>query len=357
MEQKFKIAVRYLLLLSLVLLCVLAFIKMVSGFLIALLLAGITAALTYDIRVWLTRIFKGKKSLASIVLVILILLLFIIPLLFFSIMVVDEGVQAGKFLVSYFTDLDDKLKNNEANLPSWMEFIRGYIPNLEEIIEKLNDAAGQIGNSLMQSIGNITQSTVGFFLQLFIYVYALFFFQIYSSNMIQSLKSYLPLLEENFDIIVEKVVSVSRATLKGAILISTLQGFLIGVALWLLGVPSPIFLGALAVIFSVIPSVGSGLIWVPVVIVFIVQQRYGAAIGLGIWGALIVGSIDNVLRPRLVGKDAQMSDLMILLSTLGGIGMFGISGFILGPILAGVTIAMLQAYKGIFVSGGSSLEV
>jgi len=142
----------------------------------------------------------------------------------------------------------------------------------------------------------------------------------------------------------DKFTSVTRATIKGTLAIGILQGGLAGMAFAVLGIPSAVFWGAIMAILSVIPSVGSALIWVPAAIFLAATGHLGKGIGLFAFCAVVVGSLDNLLRPMLVGKDTQMHELMILFGTLGGIIMFGVVGMIIGPIIAALFVTLWEIY-------------
>ena len=153
--------------------------------------------------------------------------------------------------------------------------------------------------------------------------------------------SFLPLREAEKEQVLGKFVSVTRATLRGTLVIGIVQGTLGGLSFWAAGIDGALFWGTMMVVLSVLPVVGGALVWVPAVIVMGVQGHWQSALGVALFNALIVGSVDNVLRPRLVGRDTEMHDLMILFSTLGGIAAFGPMGFIIGPILAAVFVDLV----------------
>jgi predicted PurR-regulated permease PerM len=152
--------------------------------------------------------------------------------------------------------------------------------------------------------------------------------------MIARIKRFVPLPRDDRDRLFDKFLSVTRATLKGTIVIGAIQGMLGGVAFWVLGISGAIFWGVVMMVLSVLPVVGGALVWVPTAIVLALTGDFLKALLLTAFCGLVVGSVDNVLRPRLVGRDTEMHDLMILFSTLGGITAFGAVGFILGPIIA-----------------------
>jgi predicted PurR-regulated permease PerM len=133
---------------------------------------------------------------------------------------------------------------------------------------------------------------------------------------------------------------VSRATIKGTIVIGILQGTLGGLIFWLLGIEAAVFWGAVMVVLSIVPMLGAGLIWVPAAIIMVASGSYIKAAILVVFGVLVIGLVDNLLRPVLVGRDTRMPDYLILLSTLGGLAMFGVSGFIIGPIIAALFLTL-----------------
>jgi predicted PurR-regulated permease PerM len=142
----------------------------------------------------------------------------------------------------------------------------------------------------------------------------------------------------------EKYTSVTRATLKGTLLIGILQGGLAGGAFAVAGIDNAVFWGTVMAVLSIIPSVGSALVWIPAAIILIAQGSVAAGIALLAFCGIVVGSLDNVLRPILVGKDTKMHELMIFFGTLGGIMMFGIAGIFIGPLIASLFVTIWELY-------------
>ena len=149
--------------------------------------------------------------------------------------------------------------------------------------------------------------------------------------------------------ILDRFTSVTRATIKGTLVIGIIQGSLAGLAFWVVGIDSAVFWGTIMSVLSIIPAVGSAIIWVPAVIILIITGQYVQAIGLLLFCSLLVGSIDNVLRPWLVGRDTELHELMIFFGTLGGISLFGIIGFIIGPIIAALFVTAWDIYAETFI--------
>jgi predicted PurR-regulated permease PerM len=201
---------------------------------------------------------------------------------------------------------------------------------------------------LVGRVAAATRGTLGFFLQLFVFLYAFFFFLVGGQRLLRRILYYVPLGSDQESRLLERFLSVSRATLKGSLLIGLLQGTLAGLAFWVVGIPAPALWGTVMVVLSIIPAVGAGMVWVPAVAYLLVVGQTLRGILLLAWSATVVSLVDNFLRPRLVGRDARMSDLLILLSTLGGIVLFGAAGFIVGPIVAALFVTVWHFFGEAF---------
>ena len=165
-------------------------------------------------------------------------------------------------------------------------------------------------------------------------LYAMFFFLVSGPTLMDKILGYLPLTKGDKEKMIEVGLSVSRATIKGTLIIGIIQGTLGGIGFAVAGIGSAVFWGAVMAVLSVLPGIGATLVWAPAVIYLLLSGKTIAGICLLIYCAGVVGTIDNFLRPMLVGRDSEMPDLLILLSTLGGLALFGASGLVLGPILA-----------------------
>jgi predicted PurR-regulated permease PerM len=183
-----------------------------------------------------------------------------------------------------------------------------------------------------------------FLFVMFIMFFSLFYMFIDGEKLVKRLVRLLPLQEKYDQMLIKDVNSIARATIKGTVLMAILQGVIISLIFWATGVPSPIFFGILLAVASVIPAVGSALVWLPVGIGMIVFGHLTEGSLIFLSGIFIVGTLDNFVRPRLVGKDTQMHPLLILFSTLGGIALFGLSGFIIGPIIVSLLVALWDIY-------------
>lgn len=188
------------------------------------------------------------------------------------------------------------------------------------------------------------QGITSFLFWVFVMFFSLFYFLIDGKHILKYLMDLSPLRNEHDQLLMKKFVSISRGTLKGTIVIGALQGLLSGVTFWIAGIPSPAIWGMVMMICSIIPMIGSGLVWIPAGIIMLLFGNIWQGVFIFAVGFGVISVIDNVLRPKLVGKDTQMHPLLILFATLGGISVFGLSGFIIGPIIVSLFLALGEIY-------------
>jgi predicted PurR-regulated permease PerM len=322
------------------------FFLMIRGFISALLLAAVFSGMTYGLY---QRLLNRTKSqaLAAIVTILLVLLVIVLPLSMFAGIVAAEAVQVTQSVGPWV----QRQLASPDQIERWLEtlpFAEMVTPYKNDVTAKIGEIAQSVGAFLVVSVANLTRGTVVFFLQLFVMLYAMFFFLVGGPRILRLILYYLPLEPEQENRMVERFVSVARATLKGSLVIGVIQGALAGVAFAVVGVPSPAFWGTVMAVLSIIPGVGTALVWIPACIWLIAIGRLGAAIGLATWCVIVVGTVDNFLRPLLIGRDTKMSDLLVLLGTLGGLIVFGAIGFIIGPIIAALFVTVWDIYGEAF---------
>jgi predicted PurR-regulated permease PerM len=201
---------------------------------------------------------------------------------------------------------------------------------------------------LVSGASKIGAGTANFLLNLFVMLYAMFFFLRDGRKILERIFYYMPLNHEDEELVLQRFTSVTRATIKGTLVIGVIQGALAGAGFWVAGLDGAAFWGTIMAILSIVPGIGAALIWIPAVIYLFVTGQTLAGTLLLIWCAAVVGTVDNVLRPMLVGKDAKMPDLLILVGTLGGLFLFGPIGFIVGPIVCGLFLTVWDIYGTTF---------
>jgi predicted PurR-regulated permease PerM len=325
----------------------LLFLAMIRQFLTALLLAGILTGMFAPLYRRLLARFKGKRGLASATTIAIVLLAIIIPLTGFLGIVAAQAVQLSQ-TVRPWVEQQIQEPNQLDRLFERVPFVDALKPYRDQIVSKVGELAGRVGTFVVGMLAATARDTAMFFFLLFVMLYAMFFFLIDGKSVLNKILYYMPLPPEDENRMVEKFVSVSRATIKGTLIIGILQGALAGIAFWVVGINGAAFWGTVMAVLSIIPGVGAALVWVPAVIYLLAVGKVGGAIGLGVWCAALVGTVDNFLRPRLVGKDTKMPDLLILLATLGGILLFGAIGIVIGPIVAALFVTVWDIYGTAF---------
>jgi predicted PurR-regulated permease PerM len=317
------------------------FLAMIRGFLMTLLLAAVLAGLMYPVYSWLLRRVGGRRTLASILTLALAVVAIFGPLTTLTGIVVQQAValtnNVGDMIKPYL-DNPDLLRKQLALIPG-SERIEPLLP---QIAERGAQVVSSLGAFLIKQVSAVTSGTVVFLFHAAILLYAMFFFFIHGGRYLQTVLSYLPFSEKDNARLIERFVSVTKATMKGTLLIGVVQGTINGIGFWVVGLPAPTFWGVVMIVLSVVPAIGGAIVWVPAAVVLALTGRLWAALVLVVICGGIAGTVDNLLRPRLVGRDTQMPDLLILVSTLGGIGFFGAPGFIVGPLVAAFFITLWE---------------
>jgi len=319
------------------------FLAMIRQFLMAIILAGIFSALSYPMYRKFKIGFGGRRMLASAITIILIIFVVLVPLSGLLGIIATQAVKIGSVAKPWMEQQFSKPGALSQFLQS-LPFYETIEPYRNQIIAKAGEFAGSMSGFIIDKLSSATIGTVSIIIDIFIMLYCMFFFLIQGDEILKKILYYLPLKDHDERRILDKFTSVTRATLKGSLVIGVLQGGLAGLAFAVLGIPSAVFWGTIMAILSVIPSIGSALVWVPAAIYLAIAGHPVKGIGLFIFCGAVVGSLDNLLRPILVGKDTQMHELMILFGTLGGIIMFGVVGIIIGPIIAALFVTAWEIY-------------
>lgn len=319
------------------------FLWMIRTFLIPLFLAATFASLSYPLFQRLERLLRGWRKTAAALTLLALLLGVAVPLAAFARVIAGEAVKVstavGRWVEGRVHEPED-LYESMRSLPGY-EALR---PHAQEILARVGAVAGRLGNFLVEKASAATAGTLVFFLHLGILLYAMFFFLVDGPAILQRILYLTPLTHEDEMRLLDGFSSMARATVKGTLVIGLIQGAGAGAALALAGVPSALFWSTVMVLFALVPVVGTPLIWIPASIYLYVQGEALKAALVVAWCAVFVGSVDNILRPYLVGRDTQVHDLLVLVSTLGGLMLFGMSGFIIGPVIAVLFLTVWDIY-------------
>lgn len=326
------------------------FLAVIWPILQALFIGAILSGLCYPLFRTLAKFFGGRRSLASMATLLILFLLIVGPLSALSGLVVKQAMIISEYAIPWFQERF--ASSSLQGLRDWVTihfpWTSEFIPTQEDIVKTIGTGAQAAGGYLVSGISAFTATTATFLLNFFVMFYAMFFFLRDGSKILNKTMSYIPLGPEEKSIMLERFTSITRATIKGTFLIGLLQGSLAGLGFYFAGIEAAVFWGVVMVILSVVPGIGSALVWGPAVIYLFVTGQTLTGTLLLIWCAGVVSTIDNLLRPRLVGQDARMPDLLILVGTLGGLFLFGPLGVVIGPIVCGVFLTTLDIYASAF---------
>ena len=334
-------------LLVMVILVSLLFLWMVRSFLITLFLAAIFAAMAMPMHRLIRRKVKGRQSLAAAFSLLILIVAVGIPLFGFTGIVANQAVEISSAARPWIENQIIELGNWDEMLEQF-PFLSYVFPEEGELLAKLSEFTAATGRFLADSVVEVTRGTAAFSLQVFVLLYAMFFFMKDGPQILDRIFYYIPLPEAFEDQLVDRIVSVASVVLKGSLVIGIIQGGLAGAAFLLVGIPGWAFWTTVMIVLSLIPAVGSALVWIPAAVFLFSTGPTGTALVFTLWCAIVVGTVDNFLRPRLVGQGAKMPDILVLISTLGGIFLFGAVGFIIGPIVAALFLGTLTIYGEMF---------
>lgn len=327
--------------LLLLLLVTLAFFWVLWPFYGAVFWGAIFALMFSPLFLRLLRKMPKKRTLAAVLTVSIILVLVILPVGFISAMLAQEAasvyqrVQSGELSVSrYFQQVFDAL-------PAWTTGLleRSGLNNLGLIQARISESLTKGSQFIATQALGIGQNAFDFFVSFFIMLYLLFFFLRDGSALSRRIREAIPLEADIKRNLFSKFTTVIRATVKGNIAVAMLQGALGGLIFWILGIHAPVLWGTLMAFLSLLPAVGAALVWIPVAIYFLATGAVWQGVVLIAFGVLVIGLVDNILRPVLVGKDTKMPDYVVLVSTIGGMSLFGLNGFVIGPVIAAMFMA------------------
>jgi len=335
---------------GLVVLVTAAFIYLLAGYFQPIFWAAILGIVFLPVQHLLERRLHGHCSVAALLTVVLIFFTVLVPCLVIASAVVNEAAS-----------LYGRIESGEIDTGALLRWLQGWTPWLLEWAERVGINVDEfprkvsaLAVSASQYVGGLAltagQNVAGFLVKFVIMLYLLFFVVRDGSDLLEKLVAALPFGDERERALFAKFAEVSRATIKGTLVIGGVQGMLGGLMFWFLGIDGAVFWGVVMVFLSILPLVGASLVWIPAAIFLVVNGAYLKAVAMVVFGAVVIGLLDNLLRPLLIGRDTKMPDYIILLSTLGGLSLFGISGFVIGPIIAALFLAVWvmfeQEYRG-----------
>jgi len=304
---------------------------------------------------WMVIKVKGRRNLAALVTLLLAMILVIIPLVAITLALIDElafiaqKVRSGDIsFAKYFQQIVNAL-------PAWAveQLNRFGLTNIEGFISRFSASALRGSQVIATHAVSIGQNAFEFIIAFGLMLYMLYFLLRDGRDLSRTVRAALPLTKAHTNHLFGKFTAVIRATIKGNVAVAVVQGFIGGVTFSFLGVQGSLLWGSLMAFLSLLPAVGAALIWIPVAIYFLATGAIAKGLVLIFVGVFVIGLVDNILRPILVGKDTQMPDYIVLMSTIGGIALFGINGFVIGPVIA----ALFMAAWDLFASSSTESDI
>ncbi|MFL1465279.1 AI-2E family transporter [Marinobacter sp. DUT-3] len=331
----------------------LAFIWLMKPFFGPIFWAVAIALIFYPVREALSRKMGDRPNVIALLTLFICLIIVVIPVIILLTSLIAEGLGLYQKIQSGEIQPGEYLDKVNQSFPAIEAFLAQFNIDFSELRDRAVNAFLGGSQFLAKQALGVGQNTFQFFLGLALMVYLAFFLIRDGNKLVELMIRALPLGDERERLLFAKFAEVTRATVKGNLLIAIIQGALGGLIFWILGITGALLWGVVMAIVSLIPAIGASLVWVPVAIYLTAVGDVVPAIILAAYGAIVIGLADNVLRPIFVGRDTKLPDYIVLLSTLGGIVMFGINGFVMGPLVA----ALFMAFWGIFIREFSEASV
>jgi predicted PurR-regulated permease PerM len=290
----------------------------------------------------------GWRNLVALLTVVVVVVIVLIPVGVVIASLVDQGGELYQRFQNGEINLAHPLQQLKAALPDWAGSMSDRLAaiDLSALKERLSSLLVPAGQQLAGHAINIGQLTLEFVASLLVMLYLLFFFLRDGDELNLRIRGALPLRPSHTAEILDAFTLAVRGTIKGIILVALIQGALGGAIFWLLGLTAPLLAGAIMALLSLLPVLGSALVWGPAALYLLVAGAVTKGIILLAFGTFVIGLADNFLRPILVGQSIQMPSYVVLLATLGGLAVFGANGFVIGPLVAAMFLTAWHIFVG-----------
>ena len=285
-------------------------------------------------------VWRGRRGWAAFGTLVVIVVSVLLPMALLTASITQEATAFYGRFKSGEIQLAEYFQRGVDALPEWVRasMDRLGLADLAAVQGKLVDALSRSGQALTARAFTIGQNTLDFVVNFFVMLYVLYFLLRDGKTLAAQAQRALPLKPEHTRRLLNQFATVVRATVKGNVVVALVQGALGWLAFWFLGITGALLWGALMALLSLLPAVGAALVWGPVALYLLSTGAVWPALGLLAWGVLVIGLVDNVLRPILVGKETRLPDYLVLVATLGGLAVFGLNGFVIGPVIAAIFI-------------------
>jgi len=314
-------------------------------FIYALVLAAVFASVFQPLNRKILEKLGGQKALSALLTMLIVTVVIFTPLTFLVLQIFDE---ANHLYISISSTSGVNSLNGEDGLINYLEkqigVLQDWFPALQNNFVDVGEYSKNIASWIIQHLGSIFSGFAKMAVSSFIFLIALFYFLRDGARFKNTIKIISPLADSDDEIIIQKLKKSVDSVLKGSLIVALIQGVLTAVGFLFFGIPNPVLWGGLATIAALIPGIGTALVIIPAVIFLFISGSFYPALGLLAWGVIVVGLVDNIIRPQLIGRDVEIHPLLVLLSVLGGIAFFGPIGFILGPLTVSLLLALFDTY-------------
>lgn len=324
----------------------------VSPFIPSIVIGAVIATGFHPIHEKILKIVKGHRTIASMVSTLIILAIILVPVSWFVSHLTEQAIGIYDYVesqVSILLEIDlDLLPNiiKESFAGKYLEQFEGELPiQTEDVIGFVTSIIQNVSEFLVDQTTNFAKQLSVLAVYIFIFILSLFFFLRDGDRAIHEIKNLLPLASKYREVLFKKLKQMSRGILYGIFGAAMAQGFLGGVGFALAGINNAAFWGTIMAFFALVPYIGSTIVWIPAVIVLLITGHWVAALFLGLWGVFIVGTIDNFIKPLVIGESARIHPLLSFITILGGIFTMGLPGLIIAPYLLSLALTFIHIYK------------
>jgi predicted PurR-regulated permease PerM len=288
----------------------------------------------------------NRPATSAMISCLLVIFVILIPLSLVTLALVREFSGAAQGLQSQFNailDPNSAIGRVGARIVGWLgNFVDvEQLRDPQSIQERLQQVAGSVAQRTLGLVGG----ALGVVVQIFFIIFTMYYLFRDGMKIVSGLPDVLPLERSQSEEILARTKDVISASVNGVLVIAAIQGALGALAFFALGVPSALVWGVVMTFLSLIPMAGAFVVWVPAAIFLAVTGHWVKAVLLVAWGAFVIGTIDNFLRPKLVGERTKLHELFIFFSVLGGLNVFGVLGLVLGPVVLAITLALLDVMR------------
>jgi predicted PurR-regulated permease PerM len=330
--------------LGLVLVTTIAFLWMVRGFMMPVFWAAVFAVLFQPLYQRTVRALRGRDAMAAGIMTLVVIFAVVIPAALLFTAVAQQALWLYNRVASGEINLNAPMEFVERSAPALSNLLSRYGLDPEQLRATLEGSAAVAAQYIATRALTLGQNALTTAVMFGLMLYLLFFFFRDGERIVAGIVRALPMGDERERRLLRKFAEVSRATVKGTLIVAAVQGALGGIMFSLVGIQAAVFWGVVMGVLSLLPAVGAALVWIPAAVILLATGAFWQAIFVIVGGALVIGLVDNLLRPILVGRATEMPDYLVLLATLGGLSVFGLAGFVAGPVIAALFLVMWEMF-------------